>query len=152
MINARSETLAEKPSFREAFKKRRCLVLADGWYEWQVAAGGKQPWFIRRKDARPFAFAGLWERWKDPSDGSMLESCTIVTTDAAESIRKIHERMPVVLEETDWDRWTDTAFSDTGMLTELLKPCDPKTLEAWPVSREVNAPKNQGPELIASVE
>jgi putative SOS response-associated peptidase YedK len=150
MINARSETLSEKPSFREAFKKRRCLVLADGWYEWQVAAGGKQPWFIRSKDARPFAFAGLWERWKDPANGSTLESCTIVTTDAAESIRKIHERMPVVLEEADWDRWMDTAFSDTGMLSELLKPCDPKTLEAWPVSRQVNAPKNQGPELIAA--
>ena len=150
MINARSETLAEKPSFREAFRKRRCLVLTDGWYEWQVAAGGKQPWFVRRKDARPFAFAGLWERWKDPADGSMLESCTIITTDAAESIKKIHERMPVVLEEADWDRWTDTAFSDTGTLSELLKPCDPKSLEAWPVSREVNAPKNQGPQLIAA--
>lgn len=152
MINARSETLAEKPSFRDAFRKRRCLVLADGWYEWQVAAGGKQPWFIRRKDARPFAFAGLWERWKDPAAGTTLESCTIVTTDAAESIRKIHERMPVVLEETDWDRWTDTAFSDTGMLSELLKPFDPQALEAWPVSRAVNAPKNQGPGLIAAAD
>jgi putative SOS response-associated peptidase YedK len=152
MINARSETLAEKPSFREAFKKRRCLVLADGWYEWQVAAGGKQPWFIRRKDSRPFAFAGLWERWKDPAVGSTLESCTIVTTDAAESIKKIHERMPVVLEESDWDRWMDTAFSDTETLSELLKACDPKTLEAWQVSREVNAPKNQGPALIAAAD
>jgi putative SOS response-associated peptidase YedK len=152
MINARSETLAEKPSFRDAFRKRRCLVLADGWYEWQVAAGGKQPWFIRRKDARPFAFAGLWERWQDPAAGTTLESCTIVTTDAAESIRKIHERMPVVLEETDWDRWTDTAFSDTGMLSELLKPFDPQALEAWPVSRAVNAPKNQGPGLIAAAD
>jgi putative SOS response-associated peptidase YedK len=152
MINARSETLAEKPSFREAFKKRRCLVLADGWYEWQVAAGGKQPWFIRRKDSRPFAFAGLWERWKDPAVGSTLESCTIVTTDAAESIKKIHERMPVVLEESDWDRWMDTAFSDTETLSELLKPGDPKTFEAWPVSREVNAPKNQGPALIAAAD
>ena len=102
--------------------------------------------------ARPFAFAGLWERWKDPATGSMLESCTIVTTNAAESIRKIHERMPVVLEETDWDRWTDTAFSDTGVLSELLRPCDPKKLEAWPVGREVNAPKNQGPELIAAAD
>lgn len=148
MINARSETLAEKPSFREAFRRRRCLVLADGWYEWQVAAGGKQPWFIRRNDARPFAFAGLWERWKDPANGAPLESCTIVTTDAAESIRKIHERMPVVLAESDWDRWLDAAFSDTEKLAELLVPFDPKALEAWPVGREVNAPRNQGPELI----
>ena len=99
-------------------------MLADGWYEWQVAAGGKQPWFIRRKDARPFAFAGLWERWKDPANGAPLESCTIVTTDAAESIRKIHERMPVVLAEADWDRWLDTAFSDTETLSELLRPFD----------------------------
>ena len=149
MINARAETLAEKPAFREAFRKRRCLVLADGWYEWQVAPGGKQPWFIRMKDARPFAFAGLWERWKDPADGSTLESCAIVTTDASASIRKIHERMPVVLAEADWDRWLDTAYSDTGTLAELLHPFDPQSLEAWPVSREVNAPKNQGAQLIA---
>jgi putative SOS response-associated peptidase YedK len=152
MINARSESLAEKPSFRDAFKKRRCLVLADGWYEWQVAPGGKQPWFIRMKDARPFAFAGLWERWKDPASGAQLESCTIVTTDAAESVRKIHERMPVVLAEADWDRWLDTAFSDTDKLSELLRPYDPKSLEAWKVGREVNAPKNQGPELIAAAD
>ena len=152
MINARSESLAEKPSFRDAFKKRRCLVLADGWYEWQVAPGGKQPWFIRMKDARPFAFAGLWERWKDPASGAQLESCTIVTTEAAESLRKIHERMPVVLAEADWDRWLDTAFSDTDKLSELLRPYDPKSLEAWKVGREVNAPKNQGPELIAAAD
>ncbi len=149
MINARSESLAEKPSFRDAFRKRRCLVLADGWYEWQVTPDGKQPWFIRRKEARPLAFAGLWERWKDPTDGRQLESCTIVTTDATESIKKIHERMPVVLAEADWDRWLDTAFSDTDKLSELLCPFEPKALEAWPVSRQVNAPKNQGPELIA---
>jgi putative SOS response-associated peptidase YedK len=113
-----------------------------------VTAGGKQPWFIRRKDARPFAFAGLWERWKDPANGAQLESCTIVTTDAAESIRKIHERMPVVLAEADWDRWLDTAFSDTGKLAELLVPFVAEALEAWAVSREVNAPRNQGPDLI----
>ena len=152
MINARSESLAEKPSFRDAFRKRRCLVLADGWYEWQVTPDGKQPWFIRMKDARPLAFAGLWERWKDPKDGALLESCTIVTTDASQSIRKIHERMPVVLAEADRDRWLDTAFSETDKLSELLRPYEPKALEAWPVSRQVNAPKNQGPELIASVE
>jgi putative SOS response-associated peptidase YedK len=148
MINARAESVAEKPAFRDAFRKRRCLVLADGWYEWQVAPGGKRPWFVRLKDGRPFAFAGLWERWKDPANGAMLESCTIVTTDASESLRKIHERMPVVLGEADWDRWLDTAFSDADKLLELLVPFDPKSLEAWPVSREVNAPKNEGPALI----
>ncbi len=148
MINARAESVAEKPSFRDAFRKRRCLVLADGWYEWQVARGGKQPWFVHMKDSRPFAFAGLWERWKDPADGTMLESCTIVTTDASQSIRRIHERMPVVLGEADWDRWLDTAFSETDKLSELLRPFEPRALEAWPVSRQVNAPKNQGAELI----
>jgi putative SOS response-associated peptidase YedK len=152
MINARAETLAEKPAFRDAFRKRRCLVLTDGWYEWQVAPGGKQPWFVRRKGGGPFAFAGLWERWKDPADGSTLESCTIVTTDASASIRKIHDRMPVVLEESGWDRWLDTAWSDTGTLSALLVPADPKSLEAWPVSREVNAPKNQGAQLIESID
>ncbi|MCI0434219.1 MAG: SOS response-associated peptidase [Gemmatimonadetes bacterium] len=149
MINARAESVAVKPAFRDAFRKRRCLVLADGWYEWQVAPGGKQPWFIRRKDARPFGFAGLWERWKDPADGAMLESCTIVTTDASPSIRKIHERMPVVLADSERDRWLDTAYSETDKLQELLRPFDPDALEAWTVSREVNAPKNEGPELIA---
>lgn len=148
MINARSESIAEKPSFRDAFRKRRCLVLADGWYEWQVTPDGKQPWFIRLKGSRPIAFAGLWERWKDPADGAPLESCTIVTTDASESIKKIHERMPVVLAEGDQDRWLDTAFSETDKLSELLRPYEPKALEAWPVSRQVNAPKNQGPALI----
>lgn len=149
MINARAESVADKPSFRDAFRKRRCLVLADGWYEWQVAPGGKQPWFIRREDARPFAFAGLWERWKDPADGSLLESCTIVTTDAAQSIRKIHDRMPVVLPDAEWDRWIDIAYSDADKLKELLRPFDAAALEAWTVGREVNAPKNEGPELIA---
>jgi len=148
MINARSETLAEKPSFRDAFRKRRCLVLADGWYEWQVVAGGKQPWFIRMKDAQPIAFAGLWERWKDPANGALLESCTIVTTDAAASIRRIHDRMPVVVAGADQDRWLDPASSDTATLSGLLRPFDADALEAWPVSRLVNAPKNQGPALI----
>ena len=148
MINARAETIAEKPAFREAFRRRRCLVAADGWYEWQPAPGGKKPWFIRLREARPFAFAGLWERWKDPADGSLLESCTIVTTDASASIRKIHDRMPVVLPEGEWDRWLDPAYSDTGMLAADLGPCDPKALVFWPVSRLVNAPKNQGPKLI----
>ncbi len=148
MINARAETLAEKPSFRDAFRKRRCLVVADGWYEWQVASGSKQPWFVRMKDGRPFAFAGLWERWKDPADGSMLESCTIVTTDASAPIRKIHDRMPAVLPEAEWDRWLDTAYSDTEQLSQLLAPYDPGALQAWPVSRLVNAPKNQGAKLI----
>ena len=148
MINARAETLAEKPAYRDAYKRRRCLVLTSGWYEWQAAPGGKQPWFIRIGDARPFAFAGLWERWKDPADESLLESCTIVTTDASESIRRIHDRMPAILPERAWDRWLDPAYADTGKLSEALGPFDPEALQAWPVSRLVNAPKNEGPKLI----
>lgn len=151
MINARAETVTEKPAYRDAFKRRRCLVLTDGWYEWQAAPSGKQPWFIRRNDAQPFAFAGLWERWKDPKDGASLESCTIVTTDASKSIAEIHPRMPVVLPNEAWDRWLDSAATDAGELLPLLGPIDPQVLEAWPVSRQVNAPKNQGPELIERI-
>lgn len=121
---------------------------ADGWYEWQATAGGKQPWFIRLRDGTPLGFAGLWERWRDPATGDPLESCTIVTTDAAESIRAIHERMPVVLAQQDWDRWLDPASAETGALSAMLRPCDGQALEAWRVSRLVNAPKNEGPKLI----
>lgn len=147
MINARSETVAEKPAYRDAFRRRRCLVLADGWYEWQAAPGGKLPWFVRLRDRRPIAFAGLWERWKDPA-GELLESCTIVTTDASESIRKIRDRMPVVLPEHSWDRWMDPAYTDTKALSKTLGSYDSKELQAWTVSRLVNAPKNEGPKLI----
>ncbi len=148
MINARAETLAGKPAYRDAFKRRRCLVLADGWYEWQVAPGGKQPWFIRMGDGRPIAFAGLWERWKDPAAESPLESCTIVTTDASESIRRIHDRMPALLAEQDWDRWLDPAYADAARLSQMLGPFRSEALQAWPVSRLVNAPRNDGPKLI----
>jgi putative SOS response-associated peptidase YedK len=150
MINAREETVAEKPAYRDAFKKRRCLVLTDGWYEWQVVPNGKQPWFIRRRDALPFAFAGLWERWQDPAAGSLLESCTIVTTDASKSVAAIHPRMPVVLPDNALDRWLDND-AEPEKLLELLGPVDPHMLEAWPVSRQVNVPKNQGPELIERI-
>jgi len=123
-------------------------VLADGWYEWQPAPGGKQPWFVRLRDPRPIAFAGLWEKWKDPAGGELLESCTIVTCDASESIRRIHDRMPAVLPEQSWDRWMDPACSDTEALSKILGPYDAKALRAWQVSRLVNAPKNEGPKLI----
>jgi putative SOS response-associated peptidase YedK len=148
MINARAETLAEKPAYRDAFRRRRCLVLADGWYEWQAVPGDKQPWFIRMQDGRPFGFAGLWERWKDPATGEPLESCTIVTTDAAESIHTIHPRMPAIVPEQQWDRWLDPDGSDTGKQSQLLRPFEEQTLQAWRVSRLVNAPKNEGPRLI----
>jgi putative SOS response-associated peptidase YedK len=151
MINARVETVAEKPAYRDAFKRRHCLILTDGWYEWMVAPGGKQPYFIRRKDARPFAFAGLWERWKNPADETPLESCTIVTTDAADSIKDIHPRMPLALPDAAWDVWLDPAQSDAAKLPELLHGAKAEEFQAWPVSRQVNAPKNQGPELLERI-
>ena len=109
MINARGETIAEKPAFRAAFARRRCLVLADGFFEWKKVGQQKQPYYFRLQDEQPFAFAGLWERWRGPagSDGPPLESCTIVTTLANELCRPLHERMPVILEPADYDRWLE---------------------------------------------
>jgi putative SOS response-associated peptidase YedK len=151
MINARVETVAEKPAYREAFKRRRCLVLTDGWYEWQLAKDGKQPWFIRRTDARLFAFAGLWESWTDRKDGAQLESCTIVTGNAAAAIHDIHPRMPIPLADAAWDEWLDPSASDPKKLLALIHAGSPETFEAWPVSRAVNAPKSQGPQLIERI-
>ena len=151
MINARVESVADKPAYRDAFKKRRCLVLASGWYEWQLAADGKQPWFIRRQDAQPFAFAGLWESWTDREDGIELESCTIVTGTAAQAIHDIHPRMPIPLAGSAWDDWLATCQSDRETLLALLLSGPHETFEAWPVSRAVNAPKNQGPQLTERI-
>ncbi len=148
MINARAETLAERPAYRHAFRKRRCLVAADGWYEWQAAAGGKQPWFIRARDGGPIGFAGLWESWRDPQSGDPLESCTIVTTDAPAPIAQIHRRMPAVLAPQAYEAWLDPAAGDPEALAALLGPADPALLEAWPVSRAVNDPRHQGPALV----
>ena len=152
MINARVESVADKPAYRDAFKKRRCLVLTDGWYEWQLAADGKQPWFIRRRDARPFAFAGLWETWTDRKNGTELESCTIVTGTAATAIHDIHPRMPIPLADSAWDDWLDTSRSDRETLLALLLAGPHETFEAWPVNRAVNAPQNQGSQLTERIQ
>ena len=148
MINARSETLTERPAYRHAFRKRRCLVAADGWYEWQALAGGKQPWFIRAREGGPLGFAGLWESWRDTESGEPFESCTIVTMDAPAPLAQIHRRMPAVLSQQSYETWLNPAGEDVEALLALLGPCDPALLEAWPVSREVNSPGNQGPALI----
>jgi len=148
MINARVETVAEKPAYREAFKRHRCLVLTDGWYEWQLAKDGKQPWFIRRTDARPFAFAGLWASWMDRNDGTQLESCTIVTGNAAAAIHDIHPRMPIPLADAAWDAWLDPSEADSKKLLALIQGGSPDAFEAWPVSRAVNTPTSQGPQLV----
>lgn len=151
MINARADTLAEKPSFRTAFKRRRCLVLADGYYEWRAASasgGPKQPYFIHPGRDGPMGMAALWERWRDPASGETLESCVIVTTDAMDSLREIHERMPVVVPREKFAAWLDPANEDTAPLLSLLDPSNAGPLVATPVSRRVNSPKNEGPELI----
>lgn len=153
LINARSETAHQKPSFRDAFARRRCLVPADGFYEWTETDAGKRPFWIHRPDRRPFALAGLWERWeaKDRSDPEPLFTFTILTRDAVPSLRDIHPRMPVVLDEDAWDPWLD-ARSDVKTLRERVAAPPGTELLVRPVSTAVNRPENDGPECIEPVE
>jgi putative SOS response-associated peptidase YedK len=139
MINARSETAPEKPSFRRAFRGRRCLIPADGFYEWKREEGGKQPYYFRMQDGRPFAFAGLWESW-DKGDGT-LRTCTILTTRANPVLEGIHDRMPVILPRDAYNAWLDPD-ADREELGELMIPYPHDDLEAYPVSRFVNSPRN----------
>ncbi len=150
MINARSETVLEKPSFREAFTSRRCLIPVDGFYEWQKRDGAKQPYLFWRKDRSVFALAGLWERWEYPGDRK-LETCTILTTTANSTMRPIHHRMPVVLPEKDWKIWLDLSPDKAGQLTKLLRPCAADVLLAHPVTRLVNKPDFDQPECLLPV-
>ncbi|HSQ69825.1 MAG TPA: SOS response-associated peptidase [Steroidobacteraceae bacterium] len=152
MINARAETLAEKPSFRVAFRRRRCLVLADGYYEWQRSLGRKQPFLIRQASSEPFGMAALWERWTDRASGEELESCAIVTTAAAASVAHIHDRMPVILPPASHATWLDTRNQAVEVLEPLLQPCDPALLRCHPVSSRVNNARNQGADLIEPVD
>lgn len=150
MINARAETAAEKPSFRHAFKKKRCLVIADAFYEWKRTDDGKTPMLARMKSGKPFAFAGLWETWKSP-EGEVVNSCTILTTEANGLMGAIHDRMPVILTEEGEKTWLDPKIEDPHILEELLKPFDSAEMEAFEVSDAVNSPKHNGPELIQKV-
>lgn len=148
MINARAETVHRKPAYRDAFRHRRCVIPADGFYEWRPLARGKQPYYIRRKDGRPMAFAGLWEHWKDRESGEVIDSCTIIVTDPNELVRPIHDRMPVILEPEAFERWLEPQARDLQALLALLRPAPGEGLEAYPVSKAVNNPRNDGPELI----
>ena len=148
MINARAETLAERPAFRVAFRRRRCVVLADGWYEWQAVASGKQPWFIHSRDGAPMGLAALWESWRDPAGGEPVDSCAIVTTDALGPLADIHHRMPAVLPAAQLELWLDPRRQDVAELSGMLGPRDPAAFSARPVGRRVNDPRNQGSELI----
>ncbi len=150
MINARAETVSEKPSFRDALRKRRCLVPADGFYEWKRVANRRIPMRIVLKSEEPFAFAGLWEQWRSPF-GETIRSCAIITTSANDIMEPIHDRMPVILPKDAWSLWLDTSVQDPARLTELLKPYSSDHMEFYPVSYLVNSPDNDSPEVIAPV-
>jgi putative SOS response-associated peptidase YedK len=140
LINARAETAPSKPAFRAAFKGRRCLVLADGFYEWQKQGKHKQPYLICRRDRQPFAFAGLWERWHGGEEDA-IESCAILTTSANDAVRAIHERMPVIVTPADYARWLDPK-TPRAELEALLVPCRADELASFPVGKWVNDPKH----------
>ena len=147
LINARGDTVAVKPAFRDSFAKRRCLVIADGFFEWHRTGGRKQPYLIRLTSHRPFGFAGLWSHWRDPA-GRRVESCTIITTEPNDLCRALHHRMPVILRPEDFDHWLDPSLGGA----DLLRPFDAAAMEAAPVSSRVNDPRNDDPQVIAPVE
>jgi putative SOS response-associated peptidase YedK len=156
LINARAETVAEKPAYRRSFERRRCIVPADGFYEWKPEPGVKKrrPHFIHRADGTPLAFAGLWDSWYDPNveDAPRLRSCAIVTTVCNDDLAPLHHRMPVVLPEDAWGQWLDPSVRDVEALQRLLVPLPNGELVHHPVSMLVNTPDSNGPELVQPVE
>ncbi|MCZ6788963.1 MAG: SOS response-associated peptidase [Chloroflexi bacterium] len=150
MINARAETVVEKPGYREAFQERRCLILADGFYEWRREGKLRTPMRIVLKNGEPFGFAGLWETWKNP-EGELVRSCAIITTVPNALMEPIHNRMPVMLARDTEELWLDTGNKDTAELRELLIPYDPSDMEAYPVSDLVNKYQNDVPEVMVRV-
>jgi putative SOS response-associated peptidase YedK len=161
MINARAETVASKPAYRAALARRRCLVVVDGFYEWTVVDPNKPkqkvPFYFRRADGRAAAFAGLYELWWDksrseePDPDSYLQTCVIVTTEAGPDMAPIHDRMPVIIEEENWEQWLDPDLHDTAVVTGLLVPSPAHTLVRHAVSTDVNSPRNDGPQIIVPV-
>jgi putative SOS response-associated peptidase YedK len=149
LINARAETLTTKPSFRSALKSRRCLVLADGFYEWEKSGKAKQPYFIQMADERPFVFAGLWERWTKSSPA--IESCTIITTTPNVVVADIHDRMPVILAEDAAKTWLDRDVDNTELLTSLLVPYPADQMTAYPVGDIVNSPQHDSADCIQPI-
>jgi putative SOS response-associated peptidase YedK len=154
LINARAESLAVKSAFKTAFRKRRCIIPADGFYEWQRFEGTKkkQPMFVHRRDGEPIGFAGLWEVWRESDDAPWLLSCSIVTTRANSIMEPIHDRMPVMLPEAAWTTWLDVRGNDRAQLESLLVPLPDEEIQVWPVSTMVNSANNNGPELVERVE
>jgi putative SOS response-associated peptidase YedK len=150
MINARSETAAAKPAFREPMKFRRCLVPADAFYEWQRTARSKQPYCFEVNEGELFAFAGLWEGWKDPS-GQWIKSCSVLTTTPNNVTSQVHDRMPVILSRDDYDLWLDPEMTNVDVVSELLKPFDARLMRAYPVSSRVNQVQNDGEDCAEPV-
>jgi putative SOS response-associated peptidase YedK len=150
LLNARAETVAEKPSFRSALQRRRCLIAADGFFEWQAQKGKKQPYYFRLADGRPFAFAGLWERWSR-GGGEPLETCTIITTEANDLVRSYHERMPVILPTAAHAAWLDTSLHRPEPLLPLLCPYPGEEMAAYPVNPLVNSPRTDDARCIERV-
>lgn len=151
MINARSETAATKPAFREAMKLRRCLVPADGFYEWQRRGSAKQPFCFEVGDGGLFAFAGLWERWRDPS-GQSVKTCSILTTAPNAVTSAIHDRMPIILDRDSYDLWLDPGMQNVAAISELLKPYDARLMRCYPVSTRINHVANDDEECLRPVE
>jgi len=153
MINARAETVSQKPSFRNAFRKRRCLIPADGFYEWKGEKGNKQPYYVSIPSGEPFSFAGLWETWTDKETGeeSVYKSCTIITTAASESIREIHHRMPVILDPKFHEKWLNADIQDPKALQVIINDGIIHNMSFYPVSKLVNSVKNNDPNCIKPV-
>jgi len=144
MINARAETVAIKPAFRAAFRHRRCLVLADGFYEWKKLPRRRQPFYIRMREAAPFAFAGLWEHWEG-ADGTTINSCTILTTGPNDVVRPVHDRMPVIVHRQEYGRWLAPEVRGADSFSVVLRPYPSEEMRAYPISTRVNDPANDGP-------
>jgi putative SOS response-associated peptidase YedK len=147
IINARGESVADKPAFRAAMKRRRCLIPADGFYEWKAGAPRKQPFYIHAKSGAPLAFAGLWETWTGPN-GEELDTAAIVTTDANATLSPLHDRMPVIVPPDAFDRWLGKGSVDAALAQTLIRPAPDELLEAYPVSTDVNRVANDNPKLL----
>lgn len=155
MINARAETLAERNAYKAAFRARRCIIPADGFYEWKKIPGRrhKQPYYLHRADGEPLAFAGLWETWRDPAaPRTVLHSCTIITTAANDRVAEVHDRMPAILPPRAWDTWLDPAGADLDLLGTLLVPAPASLLELRPVGTAVNNVRNHGADLLDRID
>jgi putative SOS response-associated peptidase YedK len=151
-INSRAETVATNSAFRESFSRRRCLIPADGFYEWEPPASGRAPHWVYRADGHPMAFAGIWATRRDPDTDIWQRTCSIVTTSAKGAVSPIHDRMPVSLQPSVWDAWLDRKLQDPAAVAGLLQPIDPDLIMEHPVSKLVNSVKNNGPELREKVE